>query len=109
MLLDSFAQLDFLGMPLFGVEFGAQAVELLGILGLFVTFTGEAFSSGEKGEGVRWVGLWAGCLGGRFLLPLIVVQSGRVKVVSTISSRVILVGLELRTSFRTVSAIARYT
>lgn len=38
-------------MALFSVEFSAEANELLSIFGLFVAFTGEAFTSGGVSGG----------------------------------------------------------
>lgn len=43
-LLDLLAHLDLLVVPLFGVELGPQAAQVLGILGLFVAFTGGLFA-----------------------------------------------------------------
>ena len=47
MLPDGLLHLYFLRVALFGVEFSAQAVQLLGILGGLVTLTGYALASGE--------------------------------------------------------------
>lgn len=71
MLLERLAQLDLLGVALFGIEFGAETYEVLRILGGFVAFTGSlltpvglGISTGREVEG------WSGWL----LLSLIMIK-----------------------------------
>ena len=51
MLFDGLAELDLLAVTLLGVEFGAETVEGLGVLGGFVAFTGGLLASVVGGEG----------------------------------------------------------
>ena len=44
MRFDGFFHGDFVGVPGFGVEFGAQARERLRVFGYFVRFAGSAFA-----------------------------------------------------------------
>ncbi len=77
---DLLLHLDLLGMPLFGVKFGAQAGEGAGGFRGFVGGAGDAFTGafvvveagGVVSDGV-FGGAWGGC-GGGYRLPCCFVQ-----------------------------------